>query len=70
MNTHNQRGVVHILLLAVLVLVALSAMARCDIDNATANELTPQQEHSDAMEPNSCQRGNNPAGAHALRRSL
>ena len=49
MNKHNNRGVVHILLLAVLVLVALSLMARCDIDQARADELNHPTENSDAM---------------------
>jgi hypothetical protein len=52
MKQHKQRGVAHILLIAILVLVALSGLARCDIEHARGDEFTPLWEHSDAMETN------------------
>ena len=52
MKQHKQRGVAHILLIAILVLVALSGLARCDIEQARGDEFKPLWEHSDAMEPN------------------
>lgn len=60
MNTHHQRGVAHILMLAVLVLVALSVLARCDVE-AQAGGLTPHQEQHHGLETNRCRCGNNPA---------
>jgi hypothetical protein len=49
MKTQHQKGFVHILLIAFLVLFALSTLARCDIDNASADEVTPYLEPSDAI---------------------
>lgn len=42
MNTHNQKGIAHILLIAFLVLIVLSGIARCDIDQSSADEITPR----------------------------
>ena len=70
MRTHNNRGVAHIILLAVLVLVALSVLARCDIDSAQANTANHLREHTDEMEPNPCRYGNNPDRAYTLRSGL
>ena len=50
MQKHNNRGVIHVLLLATLILVALSLMARCDIDNTQHDELTNPMENRDAMD--------------------
>ena len=70
MNTHKQRGVVHILLLAVLVLVVLSGLARCDIDNARADEVKPNWEIADAMESNPYRSDIYLPGPVAVRRGL
>lgn len=66
MKTNHQRGVIHILLLAVLVLVALSVLARCDIDRAGAEQATPYWEHNDALESNPCRSDLHLAGPAAL----
>ena len=49
MNNHNQRGVARVLLLAILALIGLSLLARCDIDNASADEIEPYREPSDEL---------------------
>ena len=49
MNTHHPKGFIHVLLLAVIVLFALSILARCDIENASADEVNPYLEPSDAI---------------------
>ena len=70
MTRRNQRGVVHILLLAILVLVLLSVLARCDIDSAEAYQINPHPEVPDALEPNPCRCGNNLAGPASLQHRL
>jgi hypothetical protein len=45
MNTHKQKGIAHVLLIAFLVLIALSGIARCDIDQTSADEITPRIKH-------------------------
>jgi hypothetical protein len=41
MNTHKQKGIAYVLLIAFLVLISLSGIARCDIDQTSADEVTP-----------------------------
>jgi|GEM_PF-3445219 len=62
MNTHRQRGATHVLVLVIIILIGLGILARLDINNTRTNHETPIQEDPDAMEANSCQRGNNPSG--------
>ena len=45
MNTHKQKGIAHVLLIAFLVLIALSGIARCDIEQTSADEITPRIKH-------------------------
>ncbi|MEM6257429.1 MAG: hypothetical protein AAGI37_03860 [Planctomycetota bacterium] len=54
MNKRKPHGFAHVILLAVLVLVALSVMARCDIDQARADEPNYPTESSDAMDSHPC----------------
>ena len=70
MKNRNHRGVAHILLLAILVLIGLSLLARCDIDSATADEIRPYRESSDERVIDICRHGNHPARRCALLRSV
>jgi hypothetical protein len=62
MNTHQQRGAAHVLVLVIIILIGLGILARLDINNTRTNHETPMQEDPDAMEANSGQRGNDTAG--------
>lgn len=42
MNTHHPRGVAHVLVLVVIVLIGLAILARLDINNTRADPQTPR----------------------------
>lgn len=66
MKQRKQRGVVQILVLCIIVLVGLSMLARCDIEDARTDHETNPQGHTDEMETNDHRIGNNPARTDAV----
>lgn len=66
MKQRKQRGVVQVLVLAVLVLLALSVLVRCDINNTRTEHKTTTQEQPDEMETNDRRTGHDLAGDDAV----
>lgn len=72
MNTHHQRGVAHVLVPVIIILIGLGILARLDIDNAeTGPDAHPEREYRHAPDDtNPYRSGNDMDGSAALQHGL